>query len=141
LCVSIYIPTHQYGEGVRERLDAQVLKTQIREAYQQLEKRGMAPGNIPSYLEQLAQLPMCLKAVYVDGWKPLEPSRRVKHLDEFATLVYEEDGRAAASDFQSEEEVLEAVKAVFTVLKRHVTPGKIEDIRGSLPKELKTLLD
>jgi len=92
-------------------------------------------------LQLLAQLPMCLKAVYVDGWKPLEPPRRVKHLDEFATMVYAEDGRAAASDFQSEEEVLEAVKAVFTVLKKHVTPGEIEDIRGSLPKELKSLLD
>jgi len=56
LCVSIYIPTHQYGEGVRERLDVQVLKTQIKKAYQQLESRGMAPGNIPAYLQQIESL-------------------------------------------------------------------------------------
>ncbi len=92
-------------------------------------------------LQLLAQLPMCLKAIYVDGWKPLEPPLRVKHIEDFALMVMEEDGRAAISDFQSQEEVLEAVHAVFTVLKRHVTPGEIEDIRGSLPKELKTLLD
>ena len=43
----------------------------------------------------LAQLPMCIKAVYVDGWKPaLFPDKSIKTLEDFIREVLEEDKRS-----------------------------------------------
>ena len=58
-------------------------------------------------------------------------------MDEFVEEVMKEDGRTAPRDFGSKEEALNAIKAVFRVIKRHVTEGEVEDIAAELPKELK----
>jgi len=88
----------------------------------------------------LAQLPMCIKAVYVDGWKPtLFPDKSIKTVEDFIREVLEEDKRSAGKDFGNEEHAKQVIKAVFRVLKKHVTEGEIEDIIGDLPKHLKEL--
>jgi len=55
-CVSIYLPTHMAGEPVRESKDILMLKNQIKQAYEQLEARGMASGNIPTYMQHIEAL-------------------------------------------------------------------------------------
>ena len=90
----------------------------------------------------IAQLPMTLKALYVDGWhySPTK-NRRIKTIEEFTDEVFEQGGRSAAEDFPSVEATREAVMAVFRVLRRHVSEGEIEDIQGVMPKQLKELWD
>lgn len=85
----------------------------------------------------MAQLPMALKAVYVDGWKYAEPFKRIHHVDEFLDEIRIEDGQTAGYDFGNNEEAKKAVTAVFRVLNLFVSDGEVEDVVAVLPKELK----
>ncbi|MCX7760549.1 MAG: DUF2267 domain-containing protein [Hydrogenothermaceae bacterium] len=90
----------------------------------------------------ISQLPMCIKAIYVDGWKPKPvPDKSIKSVEDFVQAVLEHDARAAGKDFGNEEHALQMIKAVFRVIKRHVSDGEFQDIKGDLPKHLKPLLD
>jgi uncharacterized protein (DUF2267 family) len=79
-----------------------------------------------------AQLPMLIRGLYYEGWKP---SRKpIKwHKPEFLACI--RDG------FRGREEPdPEAVaRAVFTVLARHVSAGEIKDVKHILPKRLREL--
>ena len=46
--------------------------------------------SVEESLQVVSQLPMMLKAVYVDGWNPSVP-RRIKHIDEFLDEIKKED--------------------------------------------------
>jgi len=88
----------------------------------------------------ISQLPMCIKAIYVDGWKPSPmPDKTIKSVDDFIHAVLEEDRRSAGRDFGNEEHAKQIIKAVFRVIKRHVSDGEIQDVKGDLPKHLKEL--
>lgn len=90
----------------------------------------------------ISQLPMCIKAVYVDGWKPkLTPDKSIRTVGDFIDAILEYDQRAAGRDFGNREHALEIVKALFRVIKNHVSDGEIQDLKGDLPHHLKTLLD
>ncbi|NPA57897.1 MAG: DUF2267 domain-containing protein [Aquificae bacterium] len=94
------------------------------------------------FLDLLAQLPMCVKAIAVDGWRIHEsPDKSIKHVDDLVRAVIEEDRRTAAKDFGSEEQAKEAIKAVLRVIKRHVSDGEIKDIEAELPEQLKRFIE
>lgn len=92
-------------------------------------------------MQFISQLPMLIKAVYVDGWGMHKKGNRVRHLEDFVARVREEGGNLASEDFPSEEQALAAIKAVFRVIKAHVSEGEIEDLRRTLPESLRPLLD
>jgi uncharacterized protein (DUF2267 family) len=95
---------------------------------------------IEESFDLISQLPMCIKAIYVDGWKPSPiPDKTIKSVEDFIHEILEEDRRSAGKDFGNEEHAKQVVKAVFRVIKRHVSDGEIQDIKGDLPKSLKTL--
>lgn len=89
----------------------------------------------------LAQLPIAIKGLYVEGWTLKKLNQRVRHIDEFAQEVYREGGAAAPSDFPDLEETKRGIMAVIRVLRKHITPGEIEDIRSTMTKGLKVLWD
>ncbi|REJ81731.1 MAG: DUF2267 domain-containing protein [Bacteroidetes bacterium] len=91
-------------------------------------------------LQLLAQLPMAIKALYVDGWKYSEKPNKIKTMQEFIDEVIRTDGNSAWKDFSSEEEVIEGINAVFKTLAIYVSPGEIEDVMAVLPRELKIML-
>jgi uncharacterized protein (DUF2267 family) len=82
-----------------------------------------------------AQLPLVLKGVYFDGYKPGGKPEKFKTKEEFIEKV--KSGFAGIPD----EEAEEATDAVLTVLQVTVTEGEIEDVRGNLPKKLKDLFE
>lgn len=88
----------------------------------------------------IAQLPMAIKAVYVDGWKVNATPLRMRYLDDFIDEMLKEDGAAAWHDFFSEKEMKLAIEAVFKTVARYVSPGEIEHVLAVLPHELKILL-
>lgn len=88
----------------------------------------------------LAQLPMMLKAVYVDGWKPsTEPDKHVRTVDDFVEEMTAQAGPTALRDFPNPARAKTCASAVFRVLKRHVSRGESADIAGQLPKGLQML--
>jgi len=93
------------------------------------------------FVDFISQLPMCLKAVAVDGWKIDKTPEKIKHVDEFVEEVYNEDGKVAPRDFGNQEEARKAIKAVLRVIKRHVSDGEIKDIEAEMPKQLKEFIE
>lgn len=79
-----------------------------------------------------AQLPTLLRGVYYDGWKPAGKPVRERRKKEFLRHV-EEDLRDPTIEPEA------AVRAVFAVLSKHVSRGEIDDVKGSLPPEIREL--
>ena len=92
-------------------------------------------------MEFIAQLPMYIKALYVDGWKVNKKFQRIKHVEDFLDEVYVESSKLGFFDFPGNSSINDAVIAVFKVLKNHISAGEINDIAAVLPKELKKLLE
>jgi uncharacterized protein (DUF2267 family) len=88
----------------------------------------------------LAQLPMFLKAVYVEGWT-LKPAGRIRNIEQLIDAIRGNDTNTAGRDFSDDEEVEKSVSVIFKVLRRYVSLGEMEDIRAVLPKGLKPLLN
>lgn len=82
----------------------------------------------------IAQLPMYLKALYVDGWK-IGQQNRIRSMEEFLTALREKSDRPAI-DFGNNSESIKKVQAVLNVLQQHVTTGEIKDIMDQFPTEL-----
>lgn len=78
-----------------------------------------------------AQLPMLLRGLYYEGWKPAQKLRHERHLDQFLMRVLR--------SFKEDDDVLaeEVVDAVLSLLNQHVTQGEIKDILSVLPEEIK----
>lgn len=91
-------------------------------------------------LQLISQLPMLLKAIYVDGWQINDEAKGLRHVGDFIEAVREAGGKATIQDFVTDYEVQHAIHAVFTVLKKHVSKGEIEDVLATLPLELRPLL-
>lgn len=92
-------------------------------------------------LQLLAQLPMAIKAIYVDGWSLKNSHKYTRTIDQFLFDVIRNDGIAALDDFSlSREEATVVVERVFYVLSRHVSRGEFNDIIAVLPAEIKTLV-
>lgn len=97
--------------------------------------------SIEESFQLMAQLPMALKSVYVEGWKLNRGDRKIRHMDDFISAVIKEDGLASYSDFTSKKNSVHSIEAVFKVLNKHISPGEMEDIKAVLPKSLKVLCD
>jgi uncharacterized protein (DUF2267 family) len=67
-----------------------------------------------------AQLPMALKAVYIDGWKPGKKQKRIQTMDDFANEVIHEDGLT-----------------VMRTLSNYVSAGEMKDISSVFPISMK----
>ena len=92
-------------------------------------------------LQFIAQLPMFLKAVYVNGWNIRKDKPKVKKMADFIELVRKHDGPAAINDFEYSDEVAERyIDATFIYLRKYVSLGEMEDIRDGLPKDLKSMI-
>jgi len=88
----------------------------------------------------IAQLPMALKALYIDGWKPGKPKVRGKRKVDFIMEIISDDTAPTWHDFATTDDVKYAMGAVFTVLKKHLSSGEFKDIIAVLPKHLKELI-
>lgn len=90
-------------------------------------------------LQFIAQLPMFLKAVYVNGWSIKAKKERVKDIKGFIDLIRSLDGKTSWYDFESDEIAEDYIQSTFLVLRTYVSSGEMEDIRDELPKRLKKL--
>ena len=79
-------------------------------------------------LQLVAQLPMFIKAVYVEGWQWNQQLTRIRKMEDFVSAVEQEFGLIRYYDFKDLDEVERATKAVFKVLKSYVSEGEIADI-------------
>ncbi len=92
-------------------------------------------------IQLISQLPMFIKAIYVDGWRIGQKQIRIRHLDDFLNEVQETDKSIGSFDFPNKNATQHAVKAVFHVIKEYASEGEIEDVISTLPKELRPLME
>jgi uncharacterized protein (DUF2267 family) len=81
-----------------------------------------------------AQLPLLIRGLYYEGWRPAAEPWKERHRDAFLARVGHEM-RAYAQ--QKDPEAV--VRAVFRLLGRHVSKGEIEQVRHVLPAEIREL--
>jgi uncharacterized protein (DUF2267 family) len=83
----------------------------------------------------ISQLPMYLKAEYVNGWS-LKPKDRIRSMEAFLNSVRSHNERTAPRDFGNDETAKNRVKAFLNVLQRHVSVGEMVHVLDQFPGEL-----
>ncbi len=86
----------------------------------------------------MAQLPLVIKGLYVDGWIPQKRYPKVKTMDEFVQVVIAEDGTSALRDFSGIEDAMDATEAVIKTLAEYVSQGELRHMVAILPKDMKS---
>jgi uncharacterized protein (DUF2267 family) len=80
-----------------------------------------------------AQLPTLIRGIYYEAWKPAAVPVHERKKEQFLAGVSESYRQDAFVDVE------EIVRAVFRVLAARVSAGEIDDVRRSLPDELREL--
>jgi uncharacterized protein (DUF2267 family) len=81
-----------------------------------------------------AQMPLLIKGLYFDGWRPSGTPVKVRSREEFFNMVMQPLARGFP-----EADPVRVIRAVFRVLAEHVSQGEIRDVRVVLPAELAEL--
>lgn len=92
---------------------------------------------ISESLDVLAQLPMFLKAVYVEQWKYRETPLKFDTMEDFCEHVKGEQSRMGEKDFQWNEPTEDLIKRTFIALRKYFTQGEAKHVIDQLPKEIK----
>jgi len=80
-----------------------------------------------------AQLPILLRGVYYEHWRPGKAKSRHRTLDDFLQQL-----QASFPDDPVEESA-DAASATFAFLTEKISGGEIDDVIGCLPKEIQKL--
>ena len=82
-----------------------------------------------------AQMPLVIRGIYFEGWKPSTTPIKIRHVENFLDLVC-----AHASDNPCViDEVDTVTRAVLEVLMSHISQGSIEKLKLGWPKALQTI--
>lgn len=93
---------------------------------------------IPESFNLLSQLPMFIKAIYVEGWKYHEHPKKFDK-NAFLEEIKKYQDQLGENEFPWEESTEEIVKTVINELMTFVSKGEIDDILAQLPEDFKEL--
>ena len=79
-----------------------------------------------------AQLPILIRGVYFEGWRPSETPTKERDLDAFLQHVREE---LSTNDLDPQN----AVRATFKMLRERATAGEVQHVKEMMPKEVQSL--
>lgn len=80
-----------------------------------------------------SQLPMLIRGMYYEGWKPARTPLRERRLNDFLDHIDWNLGPGSEVDAEL------AAIAVFQLLSEKISPGEIDDIINALPGEIAEL--
>ncbi|MFW5720344.1 MAG: DUF2267 domain-containing protein [Candidatus Dojkabacteria bacterium] len=78
--------------------------------------------------ELAAQMPMLMRGMFYEGWKPVHKPEKIRSLDQFFKKVEIEMAPTSAA-FNADE----ATRAVFYLLQKHISAGEMKDVRSIIP--------
>lgn len=93
--------------------------------------RDRLPGHLAAHLG--SQLPILVRGIYYDQFRPARLPLRYRTLDEFLECVGDELATTRPVNLRK------AARAVFDVLSTHVTRGQIDKVRDALPEEVRAI--
>ena len=79
------------------------------------------------------QLPMLIRGIYYEAWRPAGKPDKIRSRDEFLTGITTRIAMKQSIDAEN------AARAVFRTLENHVSPGEIRDVIQILPVEIRAL--
>lgn len=82
-----------------------------------------------------AQLPTLVRGFYYEGWIPRKKPLRDETKYGFLSHVHKSFGKRWKEDIDS----VHVSRAIFRLLNNKVSEGEIDDVRSSLPKEIREL--
>ena len=85
--------------------------------------------------ELAAQLPILVRGIYFEGWNPSGTPSTARSKAELLDRIA---GRFSKQPLDDTER---AVAAVFDLLRRHVSPGELDQVRKSMRKPIRELWD
>lgn len=91
-------------------------------------------------LQLLAQLPMAIKAIYVDGWSR-GAHKRIHTVDDLLIEVLQEEGNTAWRDFNSKEEIIACIRTVIDTMRIYVSADEMDQAIATLPVKLRELFE
>jgi uncharacterized protein (DUF2267 family) len=91
-------------------------------------------------LDFLSQLPMFLKAVYVDNWKFKEKPVRLKNIEDFTRAIEADQKQLGEQEFSWDKSTEEIAHIVLAKLVDHISEGQLEHIAAQMPEELKAFI-
>jgi uncharacterized protein (DUF2267 family) len=80
-----------------------------------------------------AQLPMLMRGFYYEGWDPSNKPAKERHKDQFLARICQELRGGSPVDPE------QIARCVFGVLTSRIRCGEIEDVRQTLPSEIREL--
>jgi uncharacterized protein (DUF2267 family) len=80
-----------------------------------------------------AQLPLVVRGIYYDGWRPSKVPQKFHTKDDFLEHV------RMRLKFDPDIDIEQAVRAVTGVIKTHVSEGQVRKMKGMMPKALAPL--
>lgn len=80
-----------------------------------------------------SQLPTLIRGIYFEGWNPAESPATERRKEDFIIRVE----RAFVDDTNTDFET--AIRAVFSLIDRHISPGESAQVRASMKKSLRRL--
>lgn len=81
-----------------------------------------------------AQLPLLIRGLYYEGWRPAAEPWKVRHRAPFLARVEHE-----MRGYEEQKAADSVVRAVFRLLCRHVSEGELAEVRQLLPAEIREL--
>jgi uncharacterized protein (DUF2267 family) len=80
-----------------------------------------------------AQLPLLVRGLYYDQWRPNEQPLKLRSQEEFLAHV------SRGLDGARPVDVNAATQSVFCVLNHYVDPDQVENVREALPEQIRAL--
>lgn len=80
-----------------------------------------------------AQLPVLIRGIYFEGWKPLETPVAERKKEDFVARIQADFSDDLLNDPDA------AVTAVFRLLSRHLSKGEIVQVQNSMKKSMREL--
>ena len=92
-------------------------------------------------MDFLSQMPMILKAAYVENWKyhgkPIYDCSTIEEMNQVIEKLQKQYGETDYSWSISTDEI---TNIVIDSMREYITPGQLEHVREQLPKELQQLV-
>jgi uncharacterized protein (DUF2267 family) len=91
-------------------------------------------------IQLLSQLPMMLKALYVDNWST-KKKPKIHTIPDFIELFKKHYTKENAMNIPYDSEIFDSVRIILNRLRNYISDGEIKDIKSVLSDELKTLFE